>query len=262
VNAYQQQYPPFPELAQMKKNVSNMQSQTDSLIIAAQSDNWETRQKLQTALEQLGDCTENQAELIAAEERETALKAFAEQEAAKLESLRPVLIKEWRPLHLPLSCVHHEPTSNESANRELQKIKEHVVQRDSVTRLRNMLNENQREASVRHEQTESSIHLNSRKLPRRVFDTLREPPKIIPQASESLISLAEKLRYLDFANAGWTTEQAAFDFAEKSSDKSLHQKLKQLPAAALHEQRQSATTGTTYSLSYSLQSWQRNGGDL
>jgi hypothetical protein len=262
VNAYQQQYPPFPEMAKTKKSVSHMQCQTDSSIMAALSDNWETRQKLQMALEHLGDCTDHQAEVIAAEERETALKIFSEQEVLRLESLKPAAIKQWRPLHLPPSHVDHEPKSNKPGHQSreaLQKLKEHIVQRDSVTRLRNMLNLSHNEASGWNDKKppETLAHTSTRKLPKRVFDSLREPPKLIPQ--ESLISLAEKLRFLDVASA---SEKDFLDFPEESTGESLHQKLKQLPAVVKNEKQQVTATGTTYSLSHSLQSWERNGSNL
>ena len=95
--------------------------------------------------------------------------------------------------------------------------------------------------------------------PKRVFDSLREPPKIIAQPSESLISLAEKLRYLDVASAGWEEGDSP---AVSSTSKTLHQKLKQLPAHTKQEKSQATVAGTTYSLSYSLRNRQRNSGDL
>lgn len=267
MNAYQQQYPPFPELAQAKKSVSHMQCQTDSLTMAALSDNLETRIKLRMALEQLGDCTDNQAEMIAAEERETALKMLADQEATKSEISKPASIKQWRPLHLPIGNVRDEAKSKAAerqSHEALLQVKEHVVQRDSVTRLRSMLNHSHCEAGGwPNESTDESLaQTSARKLPKRVFGSLREPPKIIPQAPDSLISLAEKLRYLDVAGAGWASENAFLDSTDESTRMSLHQKLKQLPTAATVEKQQAAEIGTAYSLSYTLQSWQRYGGGL
>jgi hypothetical protein len=264
VNAYQQEYPPFPQLTQAKKQVSHMQCQTDILTMAALSDNWETRQKLQNALENLGDCTENQAEQIAAEERESALKLFAEKEATRLENLQPELIKQSRPLHLPHSKFDHDLQSNASGHQSqetLQKIKEHVIQRDSVTRLRDMLNQSHSDAGGWNtgQPNEGAVPASARKLPKRVFDSLREPPKIIAQPSESLISLAEKLRYLDVASAGWEEGDSR---AVSSTSKTLHQKLKQLPAHSKQEKSQATVAGITYSLSYSLRNRQRNSGDL
>ena len=269
MNAYQQYYPPWPELAQTKKSVASMQCQTDTLVFASLCDNSETRQKLQAALEQLGDDSEYQAEIIAAEQREAALKLFAENEAAKIDDLKPSVIQKYRPLHLPQRNFQHTLQSNMSEEKQeaIQRIKEHVIQRDSVARLREMLKSDGHGSNgIRNmkQSDESVAHTGARKLPKRVFNSLRQPPRITTQSSESLISLAEKLRHLDVTTADWVSADGSSHFAEDSAITLLHQKLKQLHSTERDENGHAATMGTTqtYSLSHSLQNRQRNGGGL
>ena len=279
MNAYQQQYPPFPELIQTKKIVSHTQCQTDPLTFASLSDNTETRMKLHAALEELGDDTDFQsdmiaAETLAAEQRDIALKIFEENEAARLEGLKPAVIPQSRPLHLPHRNVHRAQQSSAvedpaaPAPDMTQQIKDYVVQRDSVLRLREMLEKSHRGYGTRQPQPpgsqsyDSSALSSARKLPKRVFDAVREPPKIIPQKSESLISLAEKLRSLDVANTEWGSEYDSLYIENEPANSVLQQKLKQLPLSAHAGRLQASAIGTTYSLSYSLQNRQRNSGDL
>jgi hypothetical protein len=276
VNAYQQQYPPFPELIQTKKAASHTQCQTDPLTFASLSDNTETRMKLHAALEELGDDTDfesemNAAEMLAAEQRNIALKKFEEKESARLEGLKPALLPQSRPLHLPHRHVHREQQSNlveNPAPDTTQNIKDYVVQRDSVLRLREMLEKSHRGYGLPQLQplgsqsNDSSALSSARKLPKRVYDAVREPPKIIPQKSESLISLAEKLRSLDVSKTEWGSEYASLYFENEPASSVLQQKLEQLPLSAHTGRLQASAIGTTYSLSYSLQSRQRNSGDL
>jgi hypothetical protein len=95
-----------------------------------------------------------------------------------------------------------------------------------------------------------------------VYDAVREPPKIIPQKSESLISLAEKLRSLDVSKTEWGSEYASLYFENEPASSVPQQKLEQLPLSAHTGRLQTSAIGTTYSLSYSLQNRQRNSGDL
>ncbi len=265
MNAYQQQHPHWPVLTQTKLSVSSVQCQTDSLIFASLTDNSETRQKLQAALEQLGDNTEDEAETIAAEQRETALKMFAEQEAAKADG-KQATTQISRPLHLPRGNFDRTQKSNVSKEQReaIQKIKEHVVQRDSVARLREMLNHSRDEATGAHtgKQFEEMAHASSKKLPKRVFNSLREPPRILAETSESLISLAAKLRHLDVTTEERGYEDDSLYLAQDVVRTSLHQRLAQLPVPATTEHDHAAAIGTTYSLSYSLQSRQRNSGGM
>ncbi len=276
MNAYQQQYPPFPELIQTKKAASHTQCQTDPLTFASLSDNTETRMKLQAALEELGDGTgfESEtiaAEILAAEQRNIALKIFEEKESARLEGLKPALLPQSRPLHLPHKHVHREQRSNvveDPAPDTMQNIKDYVVQRDSVFRLREMLEKSHRGYGTPQPQppgsqsNDSSALSSARKLPKRVYDAVREPPKIIPHKSESLISLAEKLRRLDVSKTEWGSEYDSLYIENEPASSVLQQKLKQLPLSAHAGRLQASAIGTTYSLSYSLQGRQRNTGDL
>lgn len=222
---------------------------------------------MQDALEQLGDDTEYKAEIIAAEQREVALKMFAEQEAAKLDKSGPGQMQNSRPLHLPHSSFDRIIKSyvSEEQKEAMQKVREHVLQRDSVVRLREMLNSGQNEGDVPRsdKQTDHSIaHTSARKLPKRVFKSLREPPKILTQTSESLISLAEKLRHLDVATAGWESAENSSHFAEDSVRTLMHQKLEQLSLPVYADNGHAEGIGTTYSLSHSLHSRQRNATGL
>jgi hypothetical protein len=267
VNAYQQDYPPWPELAQSKKSVASMQCQTDALVFASLSDNSETRQKLQAALEQLGDDPEHQAEILAAGQREAALKMFAENEAAKIDDFKPSVIQKYRPLHLPQRNFQQTIQSHVSEEKQeaIQRIKEHVIQRDSVARLREMLkNDGHGNIGARNtkQSDESAPHTAARKLPKRVFNSLRQPPRIITQSSESLISLAEKLRHLDVTTTDWASADGSSHFAEDSAITLLHQRLKQLHSTEQYETDHAATMTQTYSLSHSLHNRQRNGGGL
>jgi hypothetical protein len=254
-------------MAKSKQSVSTMQCQTDPLILASLSDHLESRLKLQDALEQLGDDTEYKAEIIAAEQRDIALKMLAEQEAAKLDKSKPGQMQNSRPLHLPHSSFDRIIKSQVSEEQQeaMQKVREHVLQRDSVVRLRDMLNrcQNLSEVPRADKQSDHKIaHTSARKLPKRMFGSLREPPQILTQTSESLISLAEKLRHLDVTTAGWESAENLPHFAEDSVKTLLHQKLEQLILPVHADNGHADGMGTTYSLSQSLQSRQRNTGDL
>ncbi len=276
MNAYQQQYPPFPELKQSKKIALHTQCQTDPLTFASLSDNKETRLKLHAALEELGNDSDFESETIAAEklaaeQRDSALQIFAEKEAARLESLKPRLITHSRPLHLPQRNVHLAQQSNtvDNASRDMTRtIMDHVVQRDSVARLREMLKQSHNEYGTPQLQlqssrsNDSSIQSSTRKLPKRVFDAVREPPKIIPQNSKSVISLADKIRNLDVTKTEWGSEYGSLYIENETASSVLHQKLKQLPSAAQAGGQPAVVMGATYSLRYSLQSRQSNSGNL
>jgi hypothetical protein len=249
-------------MSQVKKAVTNMQSQTDPLELASLSENCETRHKLQAALEVLGDDADKLAEIIASEQREVALKIFSENQAEKTDGLQPNPAKQFKPLHLPhnnLDCVQLSPDIEVRPPELSKQIKDHVVLRDSVVRLREMLSQGHVDKMAASK--ENSTYRIAKSLPKRVYDPLREPPKLILQPSESLISLAEKLQYLDGIDATWTSADTASYFSEESSSTPLHQKLRQLPAVSPNlqtEKHPAVTMDVTYSLSHTLQNLQRN----
>jgi len=265
VNAYQQKYPMFPELMHVEKSTSNFQCQTDAMLLAALADSWESRNKLQQALENIAEYKDDRAEMIAMEQRESVLKMIAEDEAAKEEKQKTDLKLESakhssRPLHLPHSNFDRaeqfkiDDQSREEEEKSVQKIKEYVVQRDSVARLRHMLHQEHSESRDNGRSTEGSAMeggalVSARKLPRRIFDCPREPPKILPLPTDSLITLAERLRHLDVNSAG--SELAGMSLFEDDSvfaNASLHYKLKQLPVSVQPQKSQAAAIGTTTSL--------------
>jgi hypothetical protein len=276
VNAYQQQYPPFPELKQSKKTALHTQCQTDPLTFASLSDNKETRMKLHAALEELGNDSDfeaetSAAEILAAEQRDSALKKFAEKEAARLESLKPRLITHSRPLHLPHRNLHQAQQFNtvDNASRDMTRtIMDHVVQRDSVARLREMLKQTHNEYGTPQPQMKnsrtngSSIQSTTRKLPKRVFDAVREPPQLTLQNSKSVMSLADKIRNLDVTKTEWGSEHGSLYIENETASSVLHQKLKQLPSVAQAGGQPAVVIGATYSLRYSLQSRQSKSGNL
>jgi hypothetical protein len=190
---------------------------------------------------------------------------FSEQEAAKADG-KQASKHTSRPLHLPRGNFDRAQKSNVSQEQReaIQKTKEHVVQRDSVARLREMLNHSRDEATGARtgKPFEEMAHASSKKLPKRVFNSLREPPKILAETSESLISLAAKLRHLDVTTEEGGCDDDSMYLAQDVLRTSLHQRLAQLPFPVTTEHDHAAAIGTTYSLSYSLQSRQRSSGGM
>jgi hypothetical protein len=262
VNAYQQTYPAFPELIEEEKSTSNFQCQTDSMMLAAVGGNFESRNKLQKALESIAESEVDRAEIIAMEQREMVLKMLAEDEAAneakQKEEPKPESPKHSRPLHLPRSNFDMaekskiDDQSTKDYQETIQNLRDLVEQRDSVARLYNMLHQERSEVVEPKDSgrsKEAGASASTRKLPKRIYDCPREPPKILPPPSDSLISLAERLRHLDVNSAG--SELAGVSLFEHDSEfvsTSLHHKLKQLPVSEQPRNSQTAAIGSITSL--------------